>query len=1269
MRTLLLACYRKVYRLADRFALIAFFALLSVQAQAADAVTIDQQPLSVRQAVSPNVMLMLDDSGSMDYDYMPDWSYIGHCYDYSGYGGCSPYTNELQDASINGTYYSPNVIYSPPPKADGTSYPNSPSISNAYYDGFTNTSASSAKDVTQYSGSYDYYTKVTSKVAAGSYPPEAGCNSGDDLMTSGSHDGQCRHDSGNSTYWKDNAQHGWYYGKYGLDYGWYCPDDNGNNGQLKWKGGRYQCRYTQHTYSYYSPSLSNPYCDQGDYDSTTGQCLVLANKTTYLFTYTSHDVSGNVTYHFVGKNQQDCNIALADTDDYPGATCDYSAATQQNVANWFSYYRTRMLMAKSGLMNSFADLGEDYRIGFASLHNNGGFPSDVSTVKVNGYRLGQVKAFGDGSSGTQKSAFWEWVVDAEPDDGTPLRSALQAVGDYYKTAQPWQSTDSAGNTQNLSCRQSYAILTTDGFWNGGSPDVDDVDGVDGAEVKGPNGESYTYSPEAPFKDAGKNGDDDTLADVAMYYWNHDLMSSLANEVPISPYDPAFWQHMVTFTIGMGFTPKDRKGNDIGSTTVQSLLDWTRTPGDDNKPAGLDNWGGWPTPSSDSANNIADLVHAGVNGHGGFYSATDPVSFANGLKGALNRAAERVGSSASLAANSTHLDSGVKTYQALYHTAVWTGELQAFAIDTTDGTLATVPDWSASKKMPAAASRSIYTYNPDTDGMVVFAQANLSSAEKTALGADATAQTNMVAYLRGNNDPDGNVSNWRQRDNLLGDIVNSQPVYVGAPDPNEFTGKTFAGSSAYDAFASGKSSRAGTIYVAANDGMLHGFSAATGAEVMAYLPAAVITSGVSKLASPDYGSTTVPHEYFNDGMPTVADAYFSGAWHTVLVGTTGRGSAKAVYALDVTNPGAPSLLWERSAGDGKSNSDYIGQIVGQPVVAQVADGDWAVLVGNGYNSTEDSAALLQFKLMDGTLTVHKTDDSVNANGLAAPAVWISDQTNGISTVAYAGDLKGGVWKFDLATSNSAGAKVYVAKDASGNPQPITSGMLMGKNPDTGDLWVFFGTGRYLSYADAASTDVQTWYGLIVDSSTAGWPVTASKSRADLAERDIIYQDAGSDTSLAVRAVSTLEDADSVTGKSGWYIDLVYDNNELGESMVAPNQFQGTLLIATSRVSKSSDPCNPSGVGWVMAIAPFTGTNPDDSFFDVNRDGGFTGADKVTVNGKLIPVAGIGLNSTVNSPITIGSVMEVGRSDGVVDPIRISDGGSQVLLKSWRELLGD
>lgn len=643
---------------------------------------------------------------------------------------------------------------------------------------------------------------------------------------------------------------------------------------------------------------------------------------------------------------------------------------------------------------------------------------------------------------------------------------------------------------------------------------------------------------------------------------------------------------------------------------------------------------------------------------------------DGLNSAFQKIAEDLtGSGASLAANSTKLETGTTTYQAVYYSGRWRGDLKAFPVNPSTGVISATPTWTASSVFPAAASRTIKTYNPSlavgSREVAFTSPANLSTAQQNALGASTAAQQAVINYLRGdasNEKKNGGI--YRSRDSALGDIIDSQPVFVGAPDANLFFGRTFAGSDSYQDYVGDNRTRAARIWVAANDGMVHSFDASTGAEVFAFLPDAVIRSGIKNLSDPNYGGSSLPHQYFNDGELAVADVYYSSAWHTVLVGTTGRASAKAVYALDITNPAAPTVLWERSASDGLTNSDAIGQVIGRPVIAQTADGSWSVLMGNGYNSANGTAALLKFSIQTGDLAVYTTNTTID-NGLAAPAVWLADRTNGISTTAYAGDLNGKVWAFAL--SGSTGTSLFTALDADGAAQPITAGMLAGKDPVTGNLWLFFGTGRYLAQAESTSTAVQTWYGIIVQSTTSGLVSSLSSGRSALTQREILVEQAATTTSIGARAVSAGTSGDML-GKSGWYMDLrVKDGTARGERMVLPNQFQGSLLIGTTRISESSGACGSSGSGWIMAINPFTGTAPASTFFDVNHDGQFNTADTITVDGKTYVVAGVGFSSIPNNPIFVGNTMLISFDNASTGNVNTRGAVGVLRRQSWRELV--
>src|SRR5208283_5792699 len=100
-------------------------------------------------------------------------------------------------------------------------------------------------------------------------------------------------------------------------------------------------------------------------------------------------------------------------------------------------------------------------------------------------------------------------------------------------------------------------------------------------------------------------------------------------------------------------------------------------------------------------------------------------------------------------------------------------------------------------------------------------------------------------------------------------------------------------------------------------------------------------------------SSVAHNYYVDGSPTVADVFYESAWHTLLVGGL-AGGGQGVYALDITNPYifsqgmAPRIVrWEFT----DANDADLGYVFGQPLLLKTNNGRWSVIVANGYNNTQ------------------------------------------------------------------------------------------------------------------------------------------------------------------------------------------------------------------------------------------------------------------------------------------------------------------------------
>lgn len=972
---------------------------------------------------------------------------------------------------------------------------------------------------------------------------------------------------------------------------------SGGDPQYEWRGGlfsgywRYDnCKFSQRSFVYFDGDTKHRVIQDG------GSCTGLTN---------CHKASDTLTIDVNGKS----------------VTTTYG----QNVANYYSYYRSRKLAAKSGIMAAFSGLDPKYRFGFGSINdsNKNKLGSDIFSKHMT---IKEVEPFGDGQPNTNKAEFWDWLNGVGSNGGTPLRKALETAGEYYKTPQPW--TVSA---KEYACRASYTILVSDGYWSGSAPS-DTLKRSDNTDSEA----TTNYQAVAPF--VGGNADDGTatLADVANYYWKTDLRAA-SNEVPPTVNDPATWQHMTTFTVGLGL-----EVSGLGATQAE-LFNWARggTP--------VENWGGWPVPGNGDGNgkseNVSDMLHAAINGHGNFFSARDPKQFADGIKQALADIAATPGAGSSpFVGGGESLTNETTQYAASYMTGSWSGELKATKYSKTDGEF-NVPLWNAASMLPSADQRNIWTMkangdvvefkhddqNPNLTDYLVTLGNNIYPSD--AKGADWGKR--IVNYLRGDK-TDENAGVFRKRDTLLGDIVNSTPVVIASPavdlyehviDDTYFEGLTKNNKKLYKEFATDNSGRTPMLYVAANDGMLHAFNAETGVETFAYIPRSLLRAtgdgSLARLANPEYGvinpvdgSQPVPHQYYNDGKLTTQNVYLEDEWKTILVGTTGRGQSRTVYALDITDPAVladPSkagdaILWERSAGDGEANADWIGMALGKPTISLIKGsgnkGKWVVHLGNGPNSAKGKAALLQFDLADGTLSVYKAG-SMDSNGLAAPYVIQSDDSDGVSEYAFAGDLQGNVWQFELSASGTdVSDPIYIAKDASGNRQPITADMLATKNEKTGAIWVFFGTGRFLSKDSdiLQNPKVQTWYGLRAMKGPSGYAeVTKTHTRTNLTKREIVAEN---DTNAGVFRATSNGEFSEVTGeKVGWYMDLISPaegKGKEGERIVYQTQLIAGRLMVNTLIPESNNPCNTSPAGATLIVDPFSGANPGEPVLDANGD---------------------------------------------------------------------
>jgi len=885
--------------------------------------------------------------------------------------------------------------------------------------------------------------------------------------------------------------------------------------------------------------------------------------------FTDGDADNIVDYgELISMTEADAEAAGIRPQNQDGTWRTY-AQERQNFANWYSFYRKRMLTAKAAVANVIYDM-QGVNIGLLCM--NGSQMQMVLPVKVEG------KTDNTGNLLTK-------LYNVNSGSGTPLRRGLENVGKYFDATDSYTgglgSSPYAPEEDGGACQQTFAIVMTDGYWNGGDPSVGNADG-----------DNNTLYDGGCFADAYSN----TLADVAMKYYEKDL-SSLENLVPTSAHDSATHQHMVTYCVSFG---------------VFGTIDPDAYP---NCPSDCP---AWTNPYSTNQFKIDDMFHASVNGRGQYLSTENPQTLVEALNTLREDIERRIGSGASVSINSQELNEGTVLYQGLYDTNRWAGDMKAYELDSVTGALSPTAKWSAHGRLETMhwdTGRKIVTYDGTTG--VPFRFDELADDQKTLLDPDSTRAEKLLNFLRGdvsNEQPGGEA--FRSRTSKLGDIVHSAPLHHN-----------------------------GALYVGANDGMLHVFDDETGDEIFAYVPRLVFKN-LNKLAvaNPNYA-----HTYFVDNAPYVKNI----GGQRLLVCGLGKGG-KGYICLDIsnietmTNPetdAANIFKWEYpdSSDPDDSPDPDMGYSFSKAFIVNSKVG-WVVIFGNGYESTNKRAVLYILDASTGSV-LKKIDtgvgDSTECNGLSTPALTDVDQ-DGKVDYAYAGDLLGNLWKFDLTgatidewkiayNDGSNPRPLFQAKNAQGYCQPITIMPDVMKHCKYGSngYIVVFGTGRYLGAADFADLSVQTIYG-IWDWADA-WSAPADKYLGyfEQPSGDPLVRGLSNSTPTLLRQCQISGDGtyrvlsdetmnwyspSTGTGDHvGWYFDLPAASERVVRDLILQD---GAAIIISS--IPSDTPCAAGGSSIIHGINACTGGRLDQAMFDFNGDGVLDSSDMINIGSPEAPV---------------------------------------------------
>ena len=544
------------------------------------------------------------------------------------------------------------------------------------------------------------------------------------------------------------------------------------------------------------------------------------------------------------------------------------------------------------------------------------------------------------------------------------------------------------------------------------------------------------------------------------------------------------------------------------------------------------------------------------------------------------------------------------YRTEYEKEFFSGNLYAYPVDAL-GRIAGAPEWwggGAQVHVDAQdfdTGRLIATMKDSGAGAgagVAFRFASLSATQQGYLGS-----ASVLNFLRGERSQEipNAGKTLRQRKSALGDIVHSRPFYLkDASNP--------------------------TVFVGANDGMLHAIDAATsgGRERWAYVPSMLINKMKSLSVSP------YVHDYFVDGQINIASISSSGS-KRVLVGGLG-GGGKGLYALDITGSAgltagteadvAAKVLWEitpatvnYTAPTSANAYANLGYTYGTPTIARIGSAD-RVIVGNGYNNGGDyQAYLFVIDAYTGqriaAIQAGNSGSAASLNGLSTPVAVDTDGDGSVDRV-YAGDLNGSMWKFDL------GAGTASALLVTSPPEPITTTPGISMHP-SGGYMVNFGTGRMFGAAD--SSDASTVYHAygVWDGASASAMVTQT-----LTERAYTM---GS-TTTRVRTV-TANPMDWTRDK-GWQVTLAPGERVVGEgSFVENGRFYFNAYNPTVTTAIPASSTVVSGSNWLIELDALSGGSKNSPFLDMNGDVKLDATDRVLyAAGDTIPAG-----AAVGSPI--------------------------------------
>ncbi|MDI6763577.1 MAG: PilC/PilY family type IV pilus protein [Thermodesulfobacteriota bacterium] len=393
---------------------------------------------------------------------------------------------------------------------------------------------------------------------------------------------------------------------------------------------------------------------------------------------------------------------------------------------------------------------------------------------------------------------------------------------------------------------------------------------------------------------------------------------------------------------------------------------------------------------------------------------------------------------------------------------WLGHLMAWDADKQTGVLAPDFAWDSGEEITKAGRGVVYTWvdaglnpvmkefkvsesslypfvnplNEDIDGDLDVD----NDDAKTVINFTLLPEYDSGKY-KGKRALNVDISGTSYPSWKLGDIYHSTPVVIGEP---AFLFKD----NDYTAFYNANKNREMMIYVGTNDGMLHGFKNSDGREVFSIIPKNLLG---------ELKNMRSTHDFYVDSSPKAYDVYFmsESKWKTVLISGQ-RGGGAYYFAVDVTKPNDPKILWELTHGN-------MGDTWAKPDIGKIKDGGdtkFAAFLPGGYSTTDNKGN--SFYIVDietGTILKNFTVGDAT-NKIPSSVTAFDADEDGYIDYIYFGDIQGTLWKVDVRSSNKNDWTLYeFFKPVNPKLRPIFYSPAVVKNNE-GKILVFFGSGNEL-----------------------------------------------------------------------------------------------------------------------------------------------------------------------------------------------------------------